>query len=239
LIYSLFNYKNELLLANPIHQSEASPPPFFLLPANVLCILSILCVFSFQALEKYFQSKNLNQIATFEMVPMNDDSNHEEVPRNRVDSGEIEDATEETRNPLNAISTATIATKFTILSSEEDEDDEDNDELVERRAPARDLEEDNDVEERGESRRHNNFNKKLKHSYDENDDSNGPASVPSSTGAAPVSSIFSVLSEFDSTYWLLLASCCLIYACMGPFNNIASSVLLERDYFKAILPVVN
>jgi MFS family permease len=208
-----------------------------LLPGNVLCILSILCVFSFQALEKYFQSKNQNQVAMFEMVPMNDDSNHEEVQRN---SGEIEDATEESKNPLNATSTISTATKFTILTSEEDED-EDNDQLMERRTPASDVEEANDnEEERGESRRYNNFNKKLKHSYDENDDSGGQASVPSATGVAAVSSkfsvssIFSVLSEFDSTYWLLLASCCLIYACMGPFNNIASSVLLERDYFKAI-----
>ena len=34
-------------------------------------------------------------------------------------------------------------------------------------------------------------------------------------------------------FWLLTVSCVVVYGCVLPFNNIASSLLMERDYFKA------
>lgn len=49
-----------------------------------------------------------------------------------------------------------------------------------------------------------------------------------------LSSFINMFTQFDSTYFLLVACTCCIYACMGPFNNIASTVLLERDFFKPI-----
>lgn len=34
-------------------------------------------------------------------------------------------------------------------------------------------------------------------------------------------------------FWLLTISCVVVYGCVLPFNNVASSLLMERDYFKA------
>jgi len=39
--------------------------------------------------------------------------------------------------------------------------------------------------------------------------------------------------RFGFLFWLLSFSCFAVYGCILPFNNIASSLLLERDYFKA------
>lgn len=33
-------------------------------------------------------------------------------------------------------------------------------------------------------------------------------------------------------FWILVISCVVVYGCILPFNNISSSLLLERDYFK-------
>jgi MFS family permease len=38
-------------------------------------------------------------------------------------------------------------------------------------------------------------------------------------------------SKFGEGFWLLVISCVVVYGCVLPFNNIASSLLLERDYF--------
>lgn len=35
-------------------------------------------------------------------------------------------------------------------------------------------------------------------------------------------------------FWILVVSCMVVYGCVLPFNNISSSLLLERDYFKAV-----
>ena len=35
-------------------------------------------------------------------------------------------------------------------------------------------------------------------------------------------------------FWVLVVSCVVVYGCVLPFNNISSSLLLERDYFQAI-----
>ena len=38
--------------------------------------------------------------------------------------------------------------------------------------------------------------------------------------------------NFGLLFWLLTLSCFVVYGCILPFNNIASALLLERDYFK-------
>lgn len=37
--------------------------------------------------------------------------------------------------------------------------------------------------------------------------------------------------KFNTMFWLLSASCVVVYGCVLPFNNIASGLLLERNYF--------
>merc|ERR1712000_467082 len=44
--------------------------------------------------------------------------------------------------------------------------------------------------------------------------------------------IYAVLS-FITPFWVLTISCLVVYGCVLPFNNIASTLLLERDYFMA------
>lgn len=49
-----------------------------------------------------------------------------------------------------------------------------------------------------------------------------------------VSSSFTCLHhvrKFSTMFWLLSASCIVVYGCVLPFNNIASGILLERNYF--------
>jgi len=36
---------------------------------------------------------------------------------------------------------------------------------------------------------------------------------------------------FTHIFWILVVSCVVVYGCILPFNNISSSLLLERDYF--------
>jgi MFS family permease len=48
---------------------------------------------------------------------------------------------------------------------------------------------------------------------------------------------FRDILEFSQAFWLLAISCVVVYGCVLPFNNIASSLLLERDYF--VLPENN
>lgn len=43
---------------------------------------------------------------------------------------------------------------------------------------------------------------------------------------------FSDVKHFRPAFWLLVLSCLVVYGCVIPFNNIASSLLMERDYFK-------
>ncbi|DAZ98194.1 TPA: hypothetical protein N0F65_005326, partial [Lagenidium giganteum] len=38
--------------------------------------------------------------------------------------------------------------------------------------------------------------------------------------------------HFSSAFWLLSCSCFVVYGCVLPFNNVASSLLMERDYFR-------
>jgi MFS family permease len=68
--------------------------------------------------------------------------------------------------------------------------------------------------------------------------SNGDGDIDFESGSSisetrpPVKSFWKVLYQFDRIFWLLVLTCCVVYCCLGPFTNIASSVLLERDYFK-------
>ena len=38
--------------------------------------------------------------------------------------------------------------------------------------------------------------------------------------------------NFGSMFWILSLSCIVVYGCILPFNNVASGILLERNYFK-------
>ncbi|KAF0715132.1 Aste57867_3548 [Aphanomyces stellatus] len=40
------------------------------------------------------------------------------------------------------------------------------------------------------------------------------------------------LFTFSRSFWLIACKYVAFYACLGPFNNVASSLLLERDFFK-------
>jgi hypothetical protein len=37
--------------------------------------------------------------------------------------------------------------------------------------------------------------------------------------------------QLDKMFWILCLSCVVVYGCVLPFNNIASGILLERNYF--------
>jgi len=38
--------------------------------------------------------------------------------------------------------------------------------------------------------------------------------------------------KFRTSFWLLTFCCLVVYGCVLPFNNVVSSILMERDYFK-------
>lgn len=43
---------------------------------------------------------------------------------------------------------------------------------------------------------------------------------------------FKDVLKLKHIFWVLVLSCVVVYGCVLPFNNISSSLLLERDYFK-------
>ena len=45
--------------------------------------------------------------------------------------------------------------------------------------------------------------------------------------------VFKTVLSFPTIYWLMIIMNFLVYGCIFPFNNISSSLLLERDYFVA------
>lgn len=53
-----------------------------------------------------------------------------------------------------------------------------------------------------------------------------------SKAAASQSISFSDIRHFRPAFWLLALSCVVVYGCVIPFNNVASSLLMERDFFK-------
>lgn len=50
--------------------------------------------------------------------------------------------------------------------------------------------------------------------------------------AAAQSTHFSDIKHFRPAFWLLALSCLVVYGCVIPFNSVASSLLMERDFFK-------
>jgi MFS family permease len=64
----------------------------------------------------------------------------------------------------------------------------------------------------------------------------GSSRRPSSAGTPDkwtVSYQLGIVKTFSPLFWLLCLSCVCVYGCVFPFNNIASTLLLERNYFKA------
>lgn len=50
--------------------------------------------------------------------------------------------------------------------------------------------------------------------------------------ANPPSNSFKDVFTLQHIFWVLVLSCVVVYGCVLPFNNISSSLLLERDFFK-------
>jgi len=50
--------------------------------------------------------------------------------------------------------------------------------------------------------------------------------------AGAQSTHFSDIKHFRPAFWLLALSCLVVYGCVIPFNSVASSLLMERDFFK-------
>lgn len=53
-----------------------------------------------------------------------------------------------------------------------------------------------------------------------------------SKNTAAQSISFGDIRHFRPAFWLLALSCVVVYGCVIPFNNVASSLLMERDFFK-------
>jgi MFS family permease len=51
-------------------------------------------------------------------------------------------------------------------------------------------------------------------------------------GIRPTTPALSIL-QFGPLFWLLSLSCLVVYACILPWNNVASGILLERNFFQA------
>jgi len=51
-------------------------------------------------------------------------------------------------------------------------------------------------------------------------------------GTAPSPGCLASMAEFKPSFWMLTVSCLAVYGCVIPFNNVASSLLMERTYFK-------
>jgi MFS family permease len=51
-------------------------------------------------------------------------------------------------------------------------------------------------------------------------------------GIRPTPQRLSIL-QFGPLFWLLSLSCLVVYACILPWNNVASGILLERNFFQA------
>lgn len=49
---------------------------------------------------------------------------------------------------------------------------------------------------------------------------------------SPLAAILASLRQFRPSFWMLTISCLAVYGCVLPFNNVASSLLMERSYFR-------
>ena len=61
----------------------------------------------------------------------------------------------------------------------------------------------------------------------------GRNSDPSPPSSSPLHQLLFEIYALPPIFWVLILLTCCIYGAVIPFNNIASSLLLERDYFRA------
>ena len=64
------------------------------------------------------------------------------------------------------------------------------------------------------------------------DDQNGTSTKPC-TAIVESEVHITDIRKFGPLFWLLTISCFVVYGCVLPFNNVASGILLERNYFMA------
>lgn len=77
----------------------------------------------------------------------------------------------------------------------------------------------------------NSSSNPIRDGNNDDDDEQALAALDSSyTDEKPA---FRDVLSFSQAFWLLAVSCVVVYGCVLPFNNIASTLLLERDYFVA------
>lgn len=67
----------------------------------------------------------------------------------------------------------------------------------------------------------------------ENDEGRNSITSVGAESIAPEASLKDVF-QLKYIFWILVVSCMVVYGCVLPFNNISSSLLLERDYFKPV-----
>lgn len=71
-------------------------------------------------------------------------------------------------------------------------------------------------------------------SHDENDneaDDYGDGGGDNGDVPSQSHSCLTHILQLDKMFWMLSLSCVLVYGCVLPFNNIASGILMERNYF--------
>lgn len=62
-------------------------------------------------------------------------------------------------------------------------------------------------------------------------DPSGEARISYAEPEGPPAVAFDDVFKLEHIFWVLVISCMVVYGCVLPFNNISSSLLLERDYF--------
>lgn len=86
-------------------------------------------------------------------------------------------------------------------------------------------EDDNDEENNGEAATQESLRTTLL------SDQEGSVAINSTENKSDEKVNFSDVLHFSHAFWVLAISCVVVYGCILPFNNIASALLLQRDYF--------
>ena len=63
------------------------------------------------------------------------------------------------------------------------------------------------------------------------DDDNGTSTTKPCTAVVESEVHITDIRKFGPLFWLLTISCFVVYGCVLPFNNVASGILLERNFF--------
>mmetsp|Transcript_13297 Transcript_13297/g.21624 ORF Transcript_13297/g.21624 Transcript_13297/m.21624 type:complete len:687 (+) Transcript_13297:1-2061(+) len=63
------------------------------------------------------------------------------------------------------------------------------------------------------------------------DENNEPSTTKACTATVESGVHITDIKTFTPLFWLLTLSCFVVYGCVLPFNNVASGILLERNYF--------